>query len=196
LTRLAIVLVVPLVCGLVLGLSYAINLLYGAAFQPALPLAVLMTIVAALTFPVSLLGDQYLIATGRTVESLVITVCSASIALALVAILLPAFSTMALPLAALASESFVLAAVLAWLTRKGEISLRKLAPSISYLAVAIIGTVALFLLLPSSSTVFVGLALFACLCALSVFAFMTPAERGMVLESLRKAMRASHDQGA
>ena len=196
LVKLALLLVVPLAGGLILGLPAAIAILYGTEFLPALPFAAVLSVAAIFAFPNIILGEQYLIATGRTMNGLLVTGYSAATGLGLTVALLPAIGAMALPLASLLSESTLFAILIAWLNRGGELSVRPLAPALGYTLLAVPAALLLNSLLPPGTGIVLAMPFAASLAALGFFVLMDRGERNLLAGTIRGAVSGLRRQGA
>jgi O-antigen/teichoic acid export membrane protein len=135
--KLSLILIAPLAAGLILALPSLIVFLYGPEFSAALPFAILVTLAAVFAVPNSLLGEQYLLATGRTKTSLLVTLYSVAVSLGLIVVLLPSQGALALPVASLVAESTLFAILVGVAGRRNELDVSRLAPTLALgLAVA------------------------------------------------------------
>jgi stage V sporulation protein B len=188
LVKLALLLLLPMAVGLLLALPFVVELVYGLEFMDAVPFAVVFILVGVFAVPNVLLGEQYLIAKGRTTVVLYITVYAATTALLLTIALLGPFGAMALPIAALVVETSVFFALLVYTQRRGELAIQGIIPALSLVIVATAGATAGGALLAESA---VYLALPAALAVLPIeyFLFMTEGERTLLRNTVRRRRR-------
>ena len=185
LVRLALILVIPIAVGLVLALPAATEVLYGGEYAPAVPLATVLIFAAVLTFPNAIMGEQYLLATGRTLHALLVTAYSVSSGLVLVVVLLPTLGTMALPVAGLTSELTLFAILIVWLDRKNELALRALLPTTFFGICAPAAAYGLARTLPQQTAAVLALPLAVLIGALGYRFLITRDERTLLLSTLK-----------
>ncbi len=184
LLRISILLLLPVIGGLLMALPFLIQVLYGTDFLPALPFAIITSIVGLFSFPTTLLGEQYFLATGRTRATLLATLYSVFVGLALVFLLLPRLGAISLPLSALAAESTLFALLLVWLVRRGEIHGLPMAKLAASLALVVLTSVATVFVAPPGIRLIAAGPYAAILAGVVFFVVMSRDERELIRSAI------------
>ena len=188
LMKTSLLLLAPLSGGLVLALPFGIEFFFGAAYLPALPFTMIFVVAAIATFPVAILGGNYLDATGRTKVGLLVTAYGAGVGLLLVVILFPGLGAMALPVSTLVTEGTLFMLLLFWLHRRNELAMRPLIPASGFVTLATAGTIALESLVPSWFALTLAAPVALLLGATGFYLLMDADERLMVVSAFRKGV--------
>jgi len=143
-----------------------------------------------LTFLNRILGEQYLLARGKTMASLGVTAYSVAVSLLLVAILLPAIATMALPVAGLISELSLFVLLLGLLHKHKEILVRPLLPALALAAGGSTVTVACVLTFDPLVSIFLSLVIPLTLLVLGYRLVMDAPERAMLRDMIHRGKAA------
>jgi len=189
LVKLALVLTVPLAGGLLLATPLAIDVLFGPQYQSAAPLASVLILAAVTVFPTAILGEQYLVARGRTLTALLVTIYSVAVGLLLAFLFLPAYRTMALPLAAIFTESTLLGILVMYVVRRGELSSRPLFRSWAFLFVGTAASFVLAFFLPPGLPAVAAIPVFVALSGIAYFGVLQETERRLIRDTLTRMRR-------
>ena len=184
--KILVLLFVPLSSGLIMALRFAIELFYGPEFGPAFWFGVVLIASALAAIPNGILGEQYLVATGRTTAAMVITLLSAGISLASFVLFLSPYDALALPMAAFTSEFSVFALLSFWLGRRGEFATSYLVPSIVFASVSTVLAALIGFLAAPVVGLLLGTVSLAVLATVAYFVFMSAEERGLLLSAVRR----------
>ena len=186
LVKILVLLFVPLSSGLIMGLRFAIELFYGVEFGPAYWFGVVLIASAMAAIPNGILGEQYLIAMGRTTTAMVITLLSVGISLTSFILLLPPYGAFALPLAAFITESSLFVLLAFWLGRRRELATPNLIPAIAFAGLSTVLAALVGLLAAPIVGLALGMASLATLAAVAYFVFMSAEERRLLMSAVRR----------
>jgi len=188
LVKFSLLLATPIAAALILALPSVIPVVFGGEFLPSIPFATVMIIVAIFTFSNAMLGEHYLLVKGRTRQSLMVTIYSVATGLGTVVLLLPKIGAIALPVASFVSESTLFAILIAWASHRNEVALRPLVPTLTYMSIAVLATLALLQVGTLENSVFLALSAGGVLLLVGLFAIMDKTDRDLLTNALRRGV--------